>query len=236
MGMSTKRTYGKAFAVPVQKKPFRPFPQNTAPMVLYRTPSQFKSLTNPPQGRVWPEKKNVDYPGSIASGPNGVWSEIDLVNGFAQGAGQNQRIGRKVQMKSMIFRYTMNTNAYAADQRILIVYDKQSDGILPLITDILQNDPGSGLNPTYNAPMNLNNSDRFVILADEIDHTYGGGSAVYARSGKMYRKINLPIHFGGTGNTLADISSGSIYVLCATASGGANQGIGYFSRIRYTDV
>lgn len=228
--MSTKRTYGKAFAVPVQKRPFKPFPQNTAPMVLYRTPSQFNSLTNPPQGRIYPEKKNIDVEGSI--GTVGTWSELDCLNAATAGAGANARIGRKTQLKSLLVRYNVSTAAQSTDVRILIVYDKQSDGLTPDITQILS----GGATPTYNAPMNLSNSDRFVVLADEIDHTYAGGANAYSRSGKIYRKLNLPEHFNGTGGAFSDISSGAIWIMCSVSSGGGGAGIGYYSRIRFTDV
>lgn len=85
--------------------------------------------------------------------------------------------------------------------------------------------------------MNLTNSDRFVVLADEIDNTYAGGQSVYSRSGKIYRKINLPQHYtNAITGTVADIAQGAIWVMTSTSSGGAGAGIGYYSRIRYTDV
>lgn len=232
--MNNKRKFSPATVTFTNRsqKVFKPFPMNTTqPMVMYRTPSQFNSLTNPPQARIWPEKKNIDVEGS--TGNVTAWSELDLLNPIAQGSSANgNRIGRKVQMKSLVFRYVASTSAYPTDIRILIIYDKQSDGLAPDIAQVLQGAP-----PTYNAPMNLTNSDRFVVLADEIDNTFAGGQSVYSRSGKIYRKINLPQHYtNAITGTVADITSGAIWVMTSTSSGGGGAGIGYYSRIRYTDV
>jgi len=228
--MNNKRPYGKAFAVPVQRKPFRAFPQNTTvnttPMVLYRTPSQFKSLTNPPQGRIWPEKKNTDRSASIGNLATQAWSELDNLNGVALGASLNERVGRKIQMKSLQVRWNDSTTAGPFPLRILVVYDRDAD-TLPLITDILSTN-------NFNSNMQLNNADRFVVLHDEVIQVVVGNSGNY-RAGKFYIKLNLPTVYSGSTNAGGDISHGSLWMMsCSLGSTGA--GIGYSSRVRYTDI
>jgi len=227
--MNNKRPYGKAFATTVQRTPFKPFPQNTTPMVLYRTPSQFKSLTNPRQGRIWPEKKNVDLEGSVGNLSSGTWSEIELLNGIANGNSASSRIGRKIQLKSLLFRWIQSSSAGNQPIRIVIVYDKQADGVLPGIEEILQGGP----TPTFNSPMNLANADRFVILADEMSTATAQNGI---RADKIYRKINLPQTFNASTAGIIDVTSGAIYVLSCVGNGVAGAGVGYYSRIRYTDV
>lgn len=228
-----KRTYTQTFGPTTYKKPFKAFPANTTPMVLYRKPNQY-SLTNPPSKSLVPEKKNCDVEGSV--GTVGSWSELDLLTAIPAGAGAQERVGRKIQLKSMMIRWVTSTNASASDVRILVIYDRQPNGVLPTISEIVQG-IASPTNPTYNAPMNLGNSDRFVVLVDEISHTLlGNAQGINQRTGKIYRKINLPMQFNNQLGDITGISTGSIYIMTATPSGTSGQGLGYYSRIRFTDV
>lgn len=225
--MSTKRTYGQAFTTIVPKKPFRPFPQNTTPpMVLYRKPYQF-SLSNPPFKKTPVEKKNVDFPGSIGNQGSSVWSELDCINSLPQGTSGGERIGRKIQLRSMLIRWNASTSATNASIRILIVYDKQGEGLTaPPITSVLATN-------NFNSPMAMGTSDRFVVLADQISNAPGQN---VLRADSFYRKINLPMQFLNAGGAIADISSGAIYIMSCVLNGPTGAGIGYYSRIRYTDV
>lgn len=230
--MNNKRPYGKAFATTVQRKPFRSFPQNTTvnttPMVLYRTPSQFKSLTNPPQGRIWPEKKNTDRSASLGNVGSAAWSELDCLNGITQGISANERVGRKIQMKSLQVRWSESTTASLSALRILVVYDR--DGLpLPFITDVLSVD-------NFNSNMQLSNSDRFVVLHDEVIPCEVSGPTNNRRAGKFYIKLNLPTMYQGTTNAGGDISHGSLWIMSNSLNGPIGAGIGYNSRVRYTDV
>lgn len=196
-------------------------------------PRYGRSLTNPPYFRTPVEKKNIDFSTSMGILAVNQWSEIDLLNGCGQGANAGERIGRKIQLRSLLFRWNDSANAAQKVIRLLIVYDKQTDGaIIPPITTILAAN-------TINAPMAMGTSERFVVLVDEYIQPEGGtppGGGSPTRAGKIYRKINLPQHFLNAGNTIGDISSGAIYAACCVQSAPINSGIGYFSRVRYTDV
>lgn len=232
--MNNKRPYGKAFAVPVQRKPFRTFPQNTTattqPMVLYRTPSQFKSLTNPPQGRIWPEKKSLTLAGSIGMLGTGIWSELDFLNGIANGANFDQRVGRKIQLKSLFIRWNESSTAPSSNPlRILVVYDKAPEQALPTLLEVVTPN-------TFNAMNQLSNGDRFITLSDEIHQGIGSGSSTVLRAGTIYKKLNLPSVYIDASNTIADITTGAIFIACIYPFGILGNGIGYQSRVRYTDV
>lgn len=195
-------------------------------------PRYGRSLTNPPYFRTPVEKKNIDVSASMGILAPNQWSELDLLNGCGQGANAGERIGRKLQLRSLLFRWNDSAQAAGKIIRILIVYDKQTDGaVIPPITTILANN-------TINAPMAMGTSERFIVLVDEYVDAIAGQAAVGSptRGGKIYRKINLPQHFLNAGNALADISSGAIYAMCCVYGSPTNSGIGYFSRIRYTDV
>lgn len=232
-----KRTYGQAFGVSVQKKPYLP---NTTGMVMYRKPNQY-SLTNPRQKSLAPEKKNVDVSGSVGTAAGSSWSEIDLLNGVAAGTGPTDRIGRKTQMKSLVFRWQTSSSASVFPIRIMIVYDRQPSGVIPVVSEILSAVIPSPSDPNFISNMNLDNSDRFVILADEIDQPPSlilTTNGTPLRTGKIYRKINLPTVFTNPGANIADISTGAVYIFTCVLGSVPNSlaGIGYNSRIRYTDV
>jgi hypothetical protein len=197
-------------------------------MVLYRTPSQFKSLTNPPQGRIWPEKKNTDRGGSVGNLGPSIWSELDNLNGVANGAGQSERVGRKIQMKSLLVRWSESTLASESALRILVVYDRDADTV-PVITDVLVSD-------NFNSNMQLANSDRFVVLHDEVIPCVVGAPTGIRRAGKFYIKLNLPTVFSGTTNLPPSISHGGLWIASCVVNGLATAGIGYNSRVRYTDI
>ena len=157
-----------------------------------------------------------------------------LLNGASLGSDAINRIGRKLVMKSLLFRWTWNlaaTSTGGSPVRIMIVYDKQANAATPAITDILLADSHISQN-------NLNNRDRFVVLSDEISEPVSvqGTPSI---SGVIYKKLNLETVFNGTnGGTVADITSGSIHVLFSQTAGigTANPTVNWRSRIRFYDV
>lgn len=170
--------------------------------------------------------------------------QLALVNGIAQGADFNQRIGRKSTMKSVIFNgnvfnlSTASLNAFnGAYTRLVIIYDTQpNSGSLPAGTDIFAtNDP--------NSPMNLNNRDRFQVLMDvrkQVSAFLMSATPALATGNpanayfKKYKKCNKETIFSGTTGTIGAISTGAIY-LCFVADA-AVAAFDYYIRIRFTDM
>jgi len=174
-----------------------------------------------------PEKKSIDVNTTFTTGANGVWSAGQLLNGCAAGTGATNRVGRKITMKSHQMRsFSTNNSANGGNVRILIVYDKQSNGAAPVITDVL----GADL---VTAPMNLSNADRFVVIHDVI--TQGPTDLAATWHEKHYKKIGLETLFGNTGATIADINSGSVYGFVAGA-GAVAVTTTLWSRVRFADM
>lgn len=228
-----KRQYLRKDVTTTPKKTSTP-----SSMVLYKIPRS-KSLTNPRMADPGPELKNIDVSGSIGVIVGTQWSELDLLNPIAQGAASNARVGRNVQLKSLMFRWNTSSVTWSSI-RVLIVYDREPNLALPLITDVL-------VQSNFNSPMNLSNGNRFVILADELHNNEGLGvvnnnsaNTAQTRSGKIFKKLNLPMKFEGTSTDITSITQGAIFAMIAIPfpwqGGGTAPGIGYISRIRYTDV
>lgn len=177
------------------------------------------------------ERKNKDLETTFAPPLTTSWTTPQLLNGLAQGIGSSERIGRRALFKSVQYRFIVAPADNGVSQnRILIVYDKQPNGALPGITDVL------AVNAFY-SPMNLSNSDRFVVISDEV--TDSCQSSAMNMSHKMYKKCALETVFSATSGGVAAIASGSIFVIVANNSdptvGQVSSSYGYF-RLRYTDV
>lgn len=158
-----------------------------------------------------------------------------LLNGVAQGTSAVTRIGRRITMKSLYIQYQINllpTTTGASPLRMLVVYDSQTNGAAPAILDVVLTDELA-------SPMNLGNARRFKVLCDEMVPcigTAGPQTYMFKRYIKFGKGLNT--EFGaGTGATVTDITSGSIYVYTWGSSGWqvATPGAVLYSRIRFQD-
>lgn len=189
-----------------------------------------------------PELKYVDLAGTNV-GTTATWSVV-LLNGLALGTDITARIGRKCCMKSILFRINhFNSLTASANYsngisgRCALVYDAQpNSGSTPSgLTIFVANTPQT--------PNNLDNRDRFKIIADwtwQINaFVLTAGSALSTGNPQnvprvIYRRLNHDMIFSGVGATQGDISTGAMYlVYISDAAGGAQ--LDFHSRIRFTD-
>lgn len=164
---------------------------------------------------------------------------VTLIATIAQGASVNQRVGKKVVLKSLQGRGFMfnGSTATVNDVAFLIVYDKRPTGSLPAVTDIL-------VAATSNAMNNDANSGRFKILK-RCDALLAGIPATSngvgpAESVDFYMKLNgLQEVFkaAGTG-AIGDIEEGAMYLVTVgnVAAGTAAATLQIGLRTRFIDV
>lgn len=185
------------------------------------------------------ELKVIDT--NTALTPFAATGALQLINGCAIGTDYTDRVGRKIFLKSLymkIFIYpTITTNSQnGTTSRCLVVYDTQTNGAAPAVTDILQTN-------TYDAPINLSNRDRFKVLYNKYVFTpafvYTAASLTAGdpipRLFHCYKKLNLDTIFSGTGATVGSIATGSIYVLLQSNNDQTTSADGWF-RIRFADA
>lgn len=169
------------------------------------------------------------------------------------GADMNQRIGRKIQLKSVYIRGHVCTNwaatpvgatsAIATQHcRLIILCDYQPNGAAPAVLDLL-----ATASPL--AHLNLNNRDRFKILKDKIytlgpsffDTTNQQGLSVAPQilPIKIYKKLNIETIFNATnGGSIADITSGALFMFwigSTAASATLASTASLSTRVRYFD-
>lgn len=184
------------------------------------------------------ELKFTDVSGTATLGiAAGSWTTPGasfLLNGLIPDSTATGRIGRKVVMQSLLLRAELRlaaTSTQGGYGRYMVVLDKQANGAPPAVTDILLAD-------AMQSPMNLSNSNRFKILAEGY-FTEASANGDYTSEGvEVYKKLNIPVQFNnGTAGTIADIATGSVYVLFAQNGtiGTAAPTVVWRSRIRYVD-
>lgn len=136
---------------------------------------------------------------------------ITLLNGMARGDTASTREGRKLKIKSCYIRSLITQHNSQNDDdivRTMIVYDKQSNGAAPAITDILTAS-------TVEAFNNLDNRERFVVLMDKVSRLASQGSTVDCMSFfKKYIPLNLDTVYNSNNNgDVTDIASGALYLV-----------------------
>lgn len=175
------------------------------------------------------EKKVLDTGGVGTALVANTFSLFQPMNLVGMGPNGNERIGRKLLMKSVDLRLSCTPTALPTPVRVIIVYDKSGNNgsvTAPLSTDILQA-------ADFDALMNSDRSERFVTLMDCI---YGPSSITGAPlSLREFRKINLETQFTNTSapTTIDEITKGTLlFGACSVLA----STISFKCRVRYTDV
>lgn len=258
--MSTRRPYKSAGKDPVAIraaiKRQRQIDARNMDFVLRRAPSMAAQRPggwkrNTPTAMI-AEKKVIDIASAtytftlFSTPPTPV-----LLNGCVAGSQNFNRIGRKIEMRSLQIRgivQAATAMTSGADQfvRMLVVYDKQSNGASPTWANVVQSQDITGTTSSKATDMvNLDNRDRFIILRDKtFIIPYQSTTATQAVAGcptvhhvDEFLKMNMETVFNaGTAGTVGDITTGSLHVFfCNQISGGQVAFVGSF-RTRFVDL
>ncbi|UAU47041.1 Cap2 [Chicken proventriculitis-associated circular virus 30] len=104
--------------------------------------------------------------------PLNTTGSITCLNLIRAGSSFFNRIGRKISLKSIHIKGNIGQLNVTRSQiydycRVMLVYDMQTNGSNPSIADIIQDTDQAGTSTTTSfSSANLNNRDRFRILAD----------------------------------------------------------------------
>jgi len=215
------------------------------------------------------ELKCVDWPIKVGNiirweQPLSATANFALINGVQEGSAYYNRVGRKIVLKSLHVTGQVQTlaNLGIIDDggfygRLLIVYDRQPEGVIPAIATVLSDydqtgatasTPISGLNPT--------NAERFLILRDlrfafsSTDNQNGSLTNIELQTtdyttnrvnvNEYIRLNNLETTYKSDADpaTIANVSAGAIYAITFGTSADANAvyGVSIKARLRYTDA
>lgn len=153
---------------------------------------------------------------------------ITLLNGLVPGSGANERVGRKITIKSIQVQGYVGTGANDDVTRLSLVVDTQANATAPNFADIY-----TSSNPA--ALREINNMPRFKVLWDS-----GPLSQVVTSDSELitfdaYKRVNVGVQYNaGVAGTVADIQTNAVYLVVRNLGTGTT--IGRLDvRIRYDD-
>jgi len=177
-----------------------------------------------------------------------------LLNGLQLGSQFYNRIGNKINMKSLRIRGHIQPYAtsYSDFLRVVIVYDRQtSGGVAPTYSSLFanMNQTGNGLAGTFDYP-SVAWMDRFTVLRDTIvtvpAFTYTAGQIINGGIHTNETSLwideyiplkDLPVAFKSTSSpvTAADINVGAIFMYCVSMVNDNCMRANFMVRLRYYD-
>lgn len=171
----------------------------------------------------------------VANLPCDISGAVALLNGMVTGTGIDQRLGREVMLDWIEGHFESGVTASTGIdqyQRWLLVYDRQPNGAALTTSDVLDSvEPLSQLN--------LANSSRFSIIADRFFALNASAEPGSKKAFDIRFPLNKRVIFNaGTAGTVADITTGSLYLVTVGSVGaGVSAGsLRYSSRVVYHNV
>lgn len=184
------------------------------------------------------EKKYIDI--QSAAYECDTTGSVVALNLCDEGTSVSERIGRKICIKSVQIRgflLPQDGQVSSASCRVMLVWDKQVNGVIATIAEILSAS-------TSHSFMNLDNRERFVVLMDKMfsfgisDTTMPLGNGPSTAVVNKYKKMpegSFTI-FDGTGGGIADVNTGALYlVTIGNNQAGLGRNLVAATRVRYTD-
>jgi hypothetical protein len=169
--------------------------------------------------RVVEEKNIVFAPSGTNTAPTtaGVVSATAL--SITQGTGDANRIGNVIHLKRYRARgYITGSTAATGALRLLFVRDKQPNGALPAVTDVLQSASWYSL-PNASTVVGYGGA-RFVILSDRVFNEFQqftGTSCLLPWS--LDVKTDFNVTYSGNAGTIADIQTNNLFYLAIATDG-----------------
>ncbi|HUD45139.1 MAG TPA: capsid/nuclear shuttle family protein [Patescibacteria group bacterium] len=216
----------------------------------YNIPRQLPATLRGNKGEI----KSVDI--GIVTDTISTTATFQAVNLPVEGASFYNRIGRKVMMKSLRltgqYLVTGNEVGVAEYLRVMVVYDRQTNGAYPVIGDLLANYDSAGTSTTNSqSGLNMNNAERFTVLMDRrikipynttdvggIQYEYLSNYANDNSGEDRYIKLNnMETHYKATAGTIGDIATGGLYIVTfgSVVAGSAGYAFNWNARLRFHD-
>lgn len=169
--------------------------------------------------------------------PANAFAGLTVVNKVLQGATGYNRIGNKIQIKSVHLKFTVRAAGSSPgtnQMRYMVVMDRQPNGAFPLLSDILSDNISTA--PGFHSGINMANRDRYVVMRNQYRSFSPAATNTYVVD--EYIRCKCDTTFKASGNTIGDISSGAIYFIAFAETSASTSYVtlsDFHSRIRYLD-
>lgn len=161
------------------------------------------------------------------------------LNLTAEGAGDANRVGKKITMKGVEWRIKFSNEASATETcspiRCMLIYDEQPNGALPAVTDMLES-------ASVVSMKNSDNAQRFTILKDwyvqfnPFGATLGAGADSVVQVDHGYLPLKgLQTMYKGTTAVIGSVATGALLFFCIgdVASGTTDYNMDANFRLRF---
>ncbi len=172
----------------------------------------------------------------------GSWHNVDSINKIVQGTGEQNRIGRGVNVRKIQMRwiYTLDDLDESHQLRILVVLDTQCNGAAATAAMLFQDHPAAPTTPGITAYNNLANSKRFKILYDKSMNcnkfTGLTDPSIAYKTGSFYKSCFIPLEFSSTTGVITEIKSNNVFVMYYTSvETGGTARLNFYWRLRTTE-
>lgn len=154
---------------------------------------------------------------------------INLLSGLNEGVDNTMRNGRSVKFTSAYITGSIAQNSSATETiaRVMLFIDKATAGGTPQILDVLRY-------TDYTSPLNVENAgNRFRILFDRSYAFSNSGSKIIDI--KEFVKLNLHTTYLGTGPTISECGTNSIFLLLIGSEATNDPGVDLTCRLQFFD-
>lgn len=235
--------------------------QNVRPVYNVGNPAAFRQPIGEAKALTVTFASTVPAGAVITMNTTGAIVPLNLVQA---GSSFFNRVGRKIEMSTVRLTLSIQPKQVARTTtgdygRVMILYDRQTNGALPALADILQDTDQSGNNSTNSTSgINLNNRDRFLMIIDKrmylpavVNQASGVpslefpstlGSEKHNMFIDEYRKLgNLVTHYkaDSTPAVIGDIATGALYMVIVGSVAAGTEGWeidDWNVRLRYKDI
>ncbi len=152
--------------------------------------------------------------------------------GVSQGNDDNQRHGLQVTMRSLNVKFIVGRANSDELLRVIVFVDKQTNGLTPLLGDVLQVVATS--DQAMTSPKSNDNKRRFTFFHDRTYKIINDNSNFI--SFNVNRSLSgKKVRYDGTTTAVADVVSGMPWILLQSTSpnGGAAPIVAFVSRIMF---
>jgi len=156
----------------------------------------------------------------------GGWT---CTNKVVQGLQNNQRIGNRMNVKFLEYKFNFFAPSGNPDTvRVLVIKDTAPKGIVPLLGDMFDNQ-----NNNF-SPISPNSMGQYVILSE---HYIDIGGYLPVRTLHIKLPYNIETKYYGNGPNLGDIENNAIYIIVVSVNGATTtEVLQFFSVMRYKDI
>ena len=152
-----------------------------------------------------------------------------LLNGIESGLQDDDRVGASIRIKSYEYRQDVIISSSENESflRTIIFIDLKTDGVAPLVSDLLQNSSA-----VISSPRNLDNRHRFLILKDDVTELSTNRPNKY---NQWYKKVNIKTQYDLSTGVAAAIAAHPMYMLQLSNQPTNGPFSTTYNRIRYVD-